>query len=165
MSIPHAGPACRAPGGQVTPPLCLLLFFFLEAALPLMLSLVSISSLLSQDSPDTERTSSVGTQEASKPHRDFTGMTNDSKYNSREEKAIQVQEMLQWNHCLKAFWWVTQASKSWAQGLPCQGKISRDEWIGNIITQLLVSKNEQWGWLPAQYADPTGLPEAIYNSK
>lgn len=88
----------------MTTPLCLLLFFFLEAALPLMLSLVSISSLLSQDSPDTERTSSVGTQEASKPHRDFTGMTNDSKYNSREEKAIQVQEMLQWNHCLKAFW-------------------------------------------------------------
>lgn len=41
-----------------------------------MLSFVSISSLLSQDSPDTERTSSAGTHEASKPQRDFTRMTS-----------------------------------------------------------------------------------------
>lgn len=107
----HEHPPCRtcsrspqSPRRAVATPLCLLLFFFLEADLPLTLSLVSISSLLSQDSPDTERTSSVGTQEASKPHRDFTGMKNSSKYSSREEKVIQVQEMLQWNHCLKAFW-------------------------------------------------------------
>lgn len=85
-------------------PLCLLLFFFLDAVRPLILSFVSISSLLSQDSPDTERTSSEGTQEASKPQRDFTRTTSNDTISmsaDRQKKIIQAQEILQGNqsHC------------------------------------------------------------------
>lgn len=67
-------------------PLCLLLFFFLDTLRPLTLSFVSISSLLSQDSPDTERTSSAGTQEASKPQRDFTRMTSNNSLSPERKR-------------------------------------------------------------------------------